>query len=141
MHLSKVARDGTITYRECIHPFIKPEVIGRWFPYMFKGKFVHKDIQETPALRNEKLWCLISHYLIGVALAGIYLLLEFKLQIIQDQNWLTIFFGIVTVVLPWFWLLQSTGFGIMALKTLIRSQIIRTNLINHTDFGLGLFIA
>jgi len=27
--------------RRIIHPFITPDAIGRWFLYMFKGKFIH----------------------------------------------------------------------------------------------------
>ena len=131
---------GILAKRKLIHPFMEPEAIGRWFLYMFRGKFVHIDIRETPALKNERLWCLISHYLIGIVLAGTYLFLELKLPIIRDQIWLTVLFGIVTVVLPWFWLLPSIGFGFMASKSSIRSLVIRTNLINHTNFGLGLLI-
>jgi DUF2938 family protein len=131
---------GLLAKRKLIYPFISPEAIGRWFLYMFRGKFIHKDINKTPALNNEKLWCLISHYLIGIVLAGIYLFLELKEPIIRDQMWLPLIFGIATVFLPWFWLLPSTGLGFMASKSSNRSLIMRTNLINHTNFGLGLFI-
>jgi hypothetical protein len=61
--------------RKLIHSFIAPEALGRWFLYMFRAKFIHKDIHNTPSLKNEKLWCIISHYLIGIILAGIYLFL------------------------------------------------------------------
>ena len=131
---------GLLAKRKLIYPFISPEAIGRWFLYMFRGKFIHKDINKTPALKNEKLWCLISHYLIGIVLAGIYLFLELKEPIIRDQMWMPLIFGIAKVFLPWFWLLPSTGLGFMASKSSNRSLIIRTNLINHTNFGLGLFI-
>ncbi|MFC1781145.1 DUF2938 family protein [Planctomycetota bacterium] len=131
---------GFLVKRKFIHSFIPPEALGRWFLYMFRGKFIHKDIHKTPALKNEKLWCFISHYLIGIVLAGIYLYLELKVPIIRDQLWMTIIFGIATVFLPWFWLLPSTGLGFMASKSSNRYLIIRTNLINHTNFGLGLFI-
>ena len=131
---------GFLVKRKFIHSFIAPEAVGRWFLYMFRGKFIHKDIHKTPALKNEKLWCFISHYLIGIVLAGIYLFLESREPIIRDQIWITLIFGITTVVLPWFWLLPSIGFGFMASKSPNRSLIIRTNLVNHTSFGLGLFI-
>jgi hypothetical protein len=49
-------------------------------------------------------------------------------------------FGIATVFFPWFWLLPSIGIGFMASKSPKRSQILRTNLINHTNFGLGLLL-
>ena len=126
--------------RKFMHSFISPEAVGRWFLYMFRGKFIHKDIHKTPTLKNEKLWYCISHYLIGSTLAGIYLFLELKEPAIHDQMWMPLIFGIVTVFLPWFWLLPSVGLGFMASKSSNRSLIIRTNLVNHTNFGLGLFI-
>ncbi len=131
---------GVLVKRKFIHSFITPEAIGRWFLYLFRGKFIHKDIHKTPALTNEKLWCFISHYLIGIFLAGIYLFLELKAPIIRDQIWMPLIFGIATVFLPWFWLLPSIGLGFMASKSSNRSLILRTNLVNHTNFGLGLFI-
>ena len=126
--------------RKIIHSFITPEAVGRWFIYMFKGKFIHEDIHKTPELKNEKLWCFLSHYLIGIVLAGIYLFIEMKAPIIRDKMWMPLIYGIATVFLPWFWLLPSTGYGFMASKSSNRSVIIRTNLVNHTNFGLGLFI-
>ena len=131
---------GFLVKRKLIHPFITPEAIGRWFLYMFKGKFIHQDINKTPALKNEKFWCVISHYMIGIILAGIYLLLELIVPAISDHIWMPLIFGIATVFLPWFWLLPSIGLGLMASKSTNRALIIRTNLINHTNFGLGLLI-
>ena len=131
---------GFLAKRKLIYPFIEPEAIGRWFLYIFRGKFIHKDINQTPTLKNEKLWCLISHYLIGIVLAGIYLFLASNEPIIGDQMWMPLFFGVATVFFPWFWLLPSIGLGFMASKSPNRTLIIRTNLINHTNFGLGLFI-
>ena len=90
-----------------IYSFVTPEAIGRWFLYIFRGKFKHEDIYKTPALNNEKSWSIISHYLIGIVLAGIYLLLEMNVPIIREQIWVTLIFGIVTIFLPWFWLLPS----------------------------------
>ena len=131
---------GILAKRKLIYPFISPEAIGRWFLYIFKGKLVHEDINESPKLKNEKLWCLISHYLIGIALAGTYLVLDLKVALIHELVWMPLVFGIATVCFPWFWLLPSIGIGVMASKSPNRSLIIRTNLINHTNFGIGLFI-
>lgn len=131
---------GFLVKRKLIHSFIEPEAVGRWFLSMFRGKFIHKDIHKTPALKNEKFWCFISHYLIGIVLAGIYLFLELKAPAIRNQIWLPLIFGITTVFLPWFWLLPGIGLGFMASKSPNRSLILRTNLVNHTNFGLGLFL-
>jgi hypothetical protein len=131
---------GILVKRKLIHSFIKPEAVGRWFLYMFKGKFIHKDINKAPTLNDERLWSFVSHYLIGIVLAGIYLILELQVPIIRDQIWMTLIFGITTVILPWFWLFPSTGLGFVASKSPNKSLIIRTSLVNHTNFGFGLFI-
>ena len=131
---------GFLVKRKLIHSLIKPEAVGRWFLSIFRGKFIHKDINKTPALNNEKLWCLISHYLIGIVLAGIYLLMELKEPIIRDHIWITLIYGITTVVLPWFWLFPSIGLGFLASKSPNKLIILRTNLVNHIIFGVGLFI-
>ena len=131
---------GFLAKRKLIYSFISPDAIGRWFLYIFRGKLIHKDINKSPKLINEKHWSVISHYLIGVVLAGVYLLLESNLDIIQEHIWVSLLYGIATVFLPWFWLLPSMGIGFMASKSSNRLQILRTNLINHTNFGLGLLI-
>jgi 4-amino-4-deoxy-L-arabinose transferase-like glycosyltransferase len=100
---------------------------------MWKGKFTHGDINRTRALKNELTWYYLSHYLIGIVLAA-------NLQALQEHSWLIILYGVLTVVFPWFWLLPSIGLGFLAKKSAKRSQILPTNLINHLNFGLGLFI-
>jgi hypothetical protein len=131
---------GFFAKRKFIQSFIEPEAVGRWFLYMLKGKFVHKDINKTPALNNEKSWSFVSHYLIGIVLAGIYLILDFKILTTHYRIWMPVIFGIATVILPWFWMLPSMGFGLLASKSPNKLSIIKTNLVNHTNFGLGLLI-
>ncbi len=131
---------GFLIKRKFIHSFIEPEAVGRWFLYMFRGEFIHKDINKTPALNNEKLWSLVSHYLIGIVLAGIYLFLELKEPTIRYQIWMPLIFGMATVILPWFWFLPSIGLGFLASKTPKTSPYIVTSLVNHTNFGLGFVI-
>ena len=90
---------GFLAKRKLIYHFISPDAIGRWFLYIFRGKLIHKDISKSPELKNEKLWSVISHYLIGVVLAGVYLLLESNLSIIREHIWMSLLFGIATVFL------------------------------------------
>ena len=123
-----------------IHPLIKPEIVGRWALYMLKGKITHEDINKTPALSYEKPAALVSHYLIGIVLAGVYLLLELTVPSIRHQWWIALIFGIATVVLPWFWLYPSIGLGFLASKAPRKSPYIITSLVNHTSFGLGFLV-
>ena len=131
---------GLLAKRKVIHSLIGPEVIGRWVLSMFRGKFIHHDIYSTRKLNNEKLWAFLSHYLIGIALAGIYLLLDLKVPIIRDQIWAPLVYGIATVLLPWLWLFPSIGIGFFASKSPNKSRFLRASLVNHTNFGLGLLI-
>jgi len=119
---------------------IGPEIVGRWTLYMFRGKFVHEDIYQTPVLKNEKPAALISHYLIGIVLAGIYLFLELKVPAIRDQLWAPLIFGIATILLPWLWLYPSMGIGFLASKSPNKSDCIIFSSINHTNFGIGMVI-
>ena len=126
--------------RKLIYPFMTPQDLGRWFYYLLKGRIIHKDIRKTPPVKNEKMWYYVSHYLIGVILAGFYLTLSSIIKELDDNEWMALVFGIFTIVLPWFWLLPSTGLGFMASRSPDRINILRTNLINHTNFGLGLYL-
>lgn len=123
-----------------IHPLIGSEAVGRWILYMFRGRFIHNDINKTPPLSNEKTVSLLFHYLIGIALAGVYLFWEAKAPAVRQQLWTPLIFGVATVILPWFWLYPSIGIGFFASKAEKKSRYIITSLVNHTNFGLGLLI-
>jgi hypothetical protein len=129
-----------LSKRKLIHPFITQEELGRWFVYLFKGKITHKDIVKTPPVPNEKIWYYVSHYLIGIFLSGFYLILASQFKLPGESTWMALVFGILTVILPWFWLFPGIGLGVMANKSSKRNLILKTNLINHTNFGLGLFL-
>ena len=51
---------GILAKRKIIQPFITPEAIGRWFLYIFKGKFIHEDINKTPPLKNKTNICYLG---------------------------------------------------------------------------------
>ena len=123
-----------------VRPAIEPHIPGRWVLYMLKGKFIHEDIRQIPALKNEKLAALISHYLIGIVLIGIYLFLEIKIPAIRAQLWMPLVFGITTVLLPWLWLYPSIGIGFLASKSKKKSDCIIFSIINHLNFGIGMTI-
>lgn len=126
--------------RKIIHPFITPKELGRWFLYMFKGKFIHENISKTHPLKNEILWSHISHYVIGIVLTGFYLYLVYRFPILSKHIWSAIVYGTLTVIFPWFWLLPSINLGFTASKSEKRLQIMKTNFLNHTNFGCGIFL-
>lgn len=133
--LAKILARGGIIY-----PFVTREAMGRWFLYMWKGTFRHGDINRSRALKNEQAWYYLSHYLIGIVLTGFYLLLASHIQVLREHVWTTLLYGLLTVAFSWFWLLPSIGFGVLAKKSAKRSRILPTNLINHLNFGFGLYL-
>ena len=64
---------GFLAKRKVIYPFISQEAVGRWFLYILKGKFVHKNINKkftnswtkiirrknflTPLVRDQYFYC------------------------------------------------------------------------------------
>ncbi|MCF8034517.1 MAG: DUF2938 domain-containing protein [Desulfarculaceae bacterium] len=123
-----------------VRPTVGPEVPGRWALYMLKGKFTHQDIDQTPPLRNEVKAASLSHYLIGIALAGFYLLLEMWFPAIQGRLWAPLLFGLATVLFPWLWLYPAIGIGFLASKSPRQTDFIVLSCVNHLDFGIGMAI-
>ena len=123
-----------------VRPALEAYILGRWVLYFIKGKYVHEDIHQTPALKNERNVALISHYLIGIVLIGIYIFLETKIAVLRTQIWIPIIFGVTTVLLPWLWLYPSIGFGLLASKAKNKLDFIIFSIINHLNFGIGMTI-
>jgi hypothetical protein len=124
--------------RKVIYALISPDIIGRWFLSMFKGKFVHRDIYKVSEFKNERRWGFISHFMIGVVLAGFYLLLDRELSLVGDHIWVAVLYGIATNALPWLWLYPGIGLGVFASNSPDRSRLIKTSFVNHANFGFGL---
>jgi hypothetical protein len=115
-------------------------MVGRWILYMPEGTFTHSDIGSTPRKNAECEVGWIAHYIIGVIFASIFVAFG-------GENWLqhpTLFpatiFGVITVLAPFFLLQPSFGYGVAASKTSNPAQARLRSLINHTGFGIGLYL-
>lgn len=117
---------------------MKPTYVGRWVLHMFRGVFRHEDIDTAPPFKFEIRVSLIAHYLIGIGLAGLYLLLEGLIWTTPDSILPPLLFGIATTILPWFWLFPSFGYGFLASKREHRIDYLVTSTVNHLVFGVGL---
>ena len=129
---------GLLVKSGVVRQRMKPTYVGRWVLYMFRGVFRHDDIDSSPALKRELQTSLVAHYLIGIGLAGIYLLLEGIIWTTPDSILPPLLFGIATTILPWFWLFPSFGFGFLASKREHRTDYLVTSTVNHLMFGVGL---
>ncbi len=115
-------------------------LVGRWIRYMPEGIFIHSNIGASPKKRGECMVGWFSHYMIGISFALVFIS-------IVGNNWLhhptlipAISFGIITVMAPFFIMQPSFGLGFAASKTSNPAQSRVRSLMNHSAFGVGLYI-
>lgn len=115
-------------------------LVGRWILYMPEGIFKHSNIASAPQKSAECTVGWITHYTIGVIFASIFVA-------IVGDNWLqhptlipAIIFGVVTVSAPFFIMQPALGLGVAASKTAKPTQARIRSLMNHTVFGIGLYL-
>ena len=115
-------------------------LVGRWLRYMPEGAFRHSNIASAPQKSAECTVGWIAHYMIGITFAIAFVALA-------GNNWLqhptlipAIIFGVVTVLMPFFIMQPSFGLGLAASKTSNPAQARLRSLMNHTAFGVGLYL-
>jgi hypothetical protein len=115
-------------------------LVGRWLLYMPEGTFKHANIGASPRKNAECTIGWVAHYTIGITFAVIFVGLG-------GNNWLqhptpipAIVFGIVTVLAPFFIMQPLFGLGFAASKTSNPAQARLRSLMNHTAFGVGLYL-
>ncbi|MCW5863647.1 MAG: DUF2938 domain-containing protein [Anaerolineae bacterium] len=115
-------------------------LIGRWFRTMPEGQLRHANIASSPPKRAECAIGWIAHYLIGITLAVVFVALA-------GDNWLqqptllpAVVFGVVTVLAPLAIMQPLFGLGFAASKTPNPAQARVRSLMNHTAFGVGLYV-
>jgi hypothetical protein len=115
-------------------------LVGRWLRTMPEGTFRHANIISAPPKSAECTVGWIAHYSIGVTFALIFVAFV-------GNNWLqhptpvpAILFGVVTVVAPFFVMQPAFGLGFAASKTSNPAQARLRSLMNHTAFGIGLYL-
>jgi hypothetical protein len=115
-------------------------LVGRWLRYMPEGTFKHSNIGSSPQKSAECTVGWVAHYTIGITFAVIFVALG-------DNNWLqhptpvpAIVFGIVTVLAPFSIMQPLFGLGFAASKTSNPAQARLRSLMNHTAFGVGVYL-
>ena len=115
-------------------------LVGRWLRYMPEGTFKHSNIASAPQKSAECTAGWIAHYMIGVIFAIIFVALVGNSWLQHPTLIPAILFGVVTVLMPFFIMQPSFGLGFAASKTSNPTQARLRSLINHTAFGIGLYL-
>lgn len=114
-------------------------LVGRWFAYLPRGRFLHDDIARTEPLRQELAVGWAMHYAVGILFALVTVALGGAGWVARPTLLLPLAVGLVTVGCGWFILQPGMGAGIAAAKRPDRSRIRLLNVLGHIVFGLGLY--
>ena len=114
-------------------------LVGRWVGHLLRGQIAHAAIRQSPPIRGERIWGWLTHYAVGVAFAGLLVLVQ-GIAWAQHPSLLpAIVVGMSTVVAPLFALQPAMGSGFAGSKTSAPLKNCLRSLANHTVFGLGLY--
>jgi Protein of unknown function (DUF2938) len=118
-----------------------PGLVGKWLESAIKGKIFVNDIRtsggETVSLQK----FLLYHYIIGTILTlGLYTTVT-VLKIAPVPWWIPFAFGFGTTLIPALLMFPGMGFGFLGLKGPSEYLLLRTAILSHVFFGIGLTIA
>lgn len=116
-------------------------LVGRWVGYMFRGRFRHEAIAAAPALPTERSVGWATHYLTGIAFAGVLLAIWGADWLRQPTAGPALIVGLGSVAAPFLLMQPGMGAGIAASRTPRPAAARLRSLLNHGLFALGLYAA
>ena len=118
-----------------------PELIGKWIQSAISGNIFVDDIRTSSGSPVPLTTFLIYHYIIGILLTLAFYFLIVIFKITSIPWWLPVLFGLSTTLIPAFIMYPGMGFGIFGLKGPDEYLLMRTAILNHLFFGIGLMLA
>lgn len=115
-------------------------LVGRWIRTMPEGIFRHSNIRAAAQKSNECAIGWSAHYLIGITFAILFVALVGEKWLHQPSLLPALLFGIVTVLAPFLIMQPAFGLGFAASKAPNPMQARVRSLMNHTAFGVGLYV-
>jgi hypothetical protein len=114
-------------------------LLGRWLRHMPGGTLRHASIAAAPRQPLECAVGWIAHYTIGVVFALVFVVFTSGDWLARPTVLPALFYGIATVVFPFFIMQPSFGLGIAASRTPNPKQARLKSLATHVVFGVGLY--
>ena len=113
-------------------------IVGRWtIGLLTNGQLIVRDLELRPNMRNELGVGWLVHYGIAIAYAAIFMLLM-KANILAAEFADGLLFGVVSVVVPWFFFLPCLGKGMMGRLTPNPPLVCALALMMHSIFGVAI---
>jgi hypothetical protein len=117
---------------------MEPQFLGRWILNMFDGEFIQENIRIAAQMSLEIPVSITIHYLTGIFLVGIFLLLRRRFKMVSGSIYMGLVFGWITLLIPWLFFYPCIGFGFFGLDTPEGLNNIVYSTIYHSFFGLGI---
>ncbi|ENW78896.1 hypothetical protein F909_03213 [Acinetobacter sp. ANC 3929] len=121
-------------------PSLNFALLGRWIGWMFRGKFIHTSIAQSPAIHREYALGWIAHYSVGILFAFSFVLIVGDVWLRQPQFFPAFNFGLITILIPFLIMQPAMGAGFASAKTSKPLMNCLRSLINHSLFGCGLYL-
>ena len=113
-------------------------MVGRWLLGLLGGQgLIARDLAARPARTNEAAAGWALHYVVAVGYAVIYAALM-KAGLLAAGLGDGLIFGVISVVVPWFFFMPAMGNGMMARLTPNPPLACAVALMMHAVFGLAL---
>lgn len=116
-------------------------LVGRWFAHVAHGRLRHEAIARATPMRGERLLGWTTHYLTGIAFAGLLVTVAGRAWLQDPTLAPAIAVGLGTVVAPFLIMQPGMGAGIAASLTPRPWNARLQTLLTHTFFGVGLYLS
>lgn len=114
--------------------------VGRWFWHLKDGVVFHDAIGAATPSPNDNAIGWAAHYVVGILYGVAFALLVGPAWLAEPRLWPAWLFAIVTVAAGWFLLQPGMGLGWAASRAANPTRVRAISLLNHTVFGLGLWL-
>ena len=120
--------------------FLPPRLTGRWFAFVARGQFLHSDIGRVTPINHEMAIAVPMHYVVGITLALLYLLLTSTLGLNPRNLIASLAFALCTNLLPWLLMFPAMGYGWFGTHGPPGTRLFFSSLVTHSFYGVGLWI-
>jgi Protein of unknown function (DUF2938) len=119
---------------------VPPALIGRWVAAVARGQPFQANIQNATPVRHEVAIALLTHYVVGITFATVYLSVTMRLGVSPRSAVAAVTFGLATCVFPWLLMFPAMGFGLFGSRGPADTQIFLSSLTGHAAFGIGIWL-
>ena len=115
-------------------------MVGRWLLNLIKNRQVFvNNITAIKSYESELPIGWVFHYFVAILYAVVYFLLM-EIKILNPGFFDGLVFGIISVIVPWFFFQPALGNGILVSKTPEPIKVCLLALMMHTIFGIAIGI-